>query len=127
MGVKLGDGCFQNGVLRRIFGPNRDDVTREWRKPQNEELNNLYTLPNNVRVIKSRTRRAGHVERMGKRRGVYGFLVGKPEGRDHLGSSGSGMWRYELDRAGLEYGQMVGTCECGNEPSGSVTCGKFLD
>jgi len=52
MGVKLGDECFENRVLRRIFGPKRDDVTREWRKPQNEELNNLYSLPNIIRVKK---------------------------------------------------------------------------
>jgi hypothetical protein len=88
-------------VLRRIFGPKRDDVTREWRKPQNGELNNLYSLPNIVRVIKSRRPRwARHVARMVKRRGVYGVLVGKPEGRNHLGFSGSWMWRYGLDRAG---------------------------
>ena len=77
---------FENSVLRRIFGPKRDEVTGEWRKLQNEELNNLYSSPNIVRVIKSRRMRwAGHVARMGEGRGVYSVLVGKPEGRRPLG------------------------------------------
>ena len=72
---------FENRVLRRIFGPKRDEVTGEWRKLHNEELNDLYCSPKFVRVIKSRRMRwAGHVARMGKGRGVYGVLVGKPEG-----------------------------------------------
>jgi len=66
---------FQNGVLRRIFGPKRDEVTGEWRKLHNEELNDLYCSPNIVRVIKSRRMRwAGHVARMGeKERHIHGF------------------------------------------------------
>jgi len=65
-------------VLRRIFGPRRDEVTREWRKLHNEELNDLYSLPNIVRVIKSRrVRWAGYVARMGEWRGVYRVLVGE--------------------------------------------------
>jgi len=71
---------FENRVLRRIFGPKRDEVTGEWRKLHNEELNDLYCSLNIVRVIKStRMRWAGHVVRMGERRGVYRVLVGKPE------------------------------------------------
>ena len=71
-----------NRVLRRIFGPKRDEVTREWRKLHNERLNDLYCSPNIIRVIKSRRMRwAGHVARMGETRGVYRVLVGKPEGR----------------------------------------------
>ena len=76
---------FENRVLRRIFGPKRDEVTWEWRKLHNEELNDLYCSPNIVWMIKSRMRWAGHVARMGKGRGVYRVLVGKPEGGRPLG------------------------------------------
>ena len=68
---------FENKVLRRIFGPKRDEITVEWRKLHNEELNDLYSSPNIVRVTKSRIRREGHVARMGVRRGVYRVLVGE--------------------------------------------------
>jgi len=73
-------------VLRRISGPGKDKVTREWRKLHNEELNDLYCSPNIVRVIKlRRVRWAGHVVHMGEEKGVYRVLVGKPEGRRPLG------------------------------------------
>jgi len=73
-------------VLRRIFGPRRDKVTGEWRRLHNEELNDLYSSPNIVRVIKSRrVRWAVHVARMGEEKGVYRVLVGKPEGKRPLG------------------------------------------
>jgi len=69
-------------VLRRIFGPKRDEVTSEWRKLHNEELNVLYCSSNIFRVIKSRRIRwVGYVARMGERRGVCRFLVGQPEGK----------------------------------------------
>ena len=72
--------------MRRIFGPKRDEVAGEWRKLHNEELNNLYSSHNIVRVIKSRRMRwAEHVARVGERRGVYRVLVGKPEGKRPLG------------------------------------------
>jgi len=68
---------FENMLLRRIFGPMRDEITGEWRRLRNEELNDLYSLPNIVRVIKSRRMRwAGHVARMGEERGAYRVLVG---------------------------------------------------
>jgi hypothetical protein len=71
---------FENRVLRRVFGPKRDKVTGERRRLHNEELNDLYSLPNIVRVVKSRQMRwAGHVARMGKDRGVHRLLVEKPE------------------------------------------------
>jgi hypothetical protein len=76
---------FENRVLS-VFESKRDEVTGEWRKLHNEELNDLYTLPNIVRVIKSRRMRwAKHVARMGEDRGVHGVLVGKPEGKRPLG------------------------------------------
>ena len=77
---------FENRVLRRVFGPKRDEVKGEWRKLLNEELNELYSLPNIVRVVKSRRMRwAGHVARMGEDRGVHRVLVGTPEGKSHWG------------------------------------------
>ena len=77
---------FENKVLRRIFGPRSDEVTGEWRRLYNEELNDLYSSPNIVRVIKSRRMRwVGYVARISEERGVYRVLVGKPEGRIPLG------------------------------------------
>ena len=77
---------FENRVLRRVFGHKRDEITREWRKLHNEELNDLYCSSNIVWVIKSRRMRwAGHVACMGERRGVYRVLVGKHEGKRPFG------------------------------------------
>jgi hypothetical protein len=77
---------FESRVLRRIFGPKRDEVTGGWRKLHNEELRGLYSSPSIVRVVKARRMRwAGHVARMGEMRGAYNILVGKPEGRRPLG------------------------------------------
>ena len=77
---------FENRLLRRVFGPKRDEVTGKRRKLHNEELRDLYFLLNIVRVVKSRRLRwAGHVARMGEGRDVHRVLVGKPEGKRPLG------------------------------------------
>ena len=77
---------FENRVLRKVFGPKRDEVTGEWRNLRNEELNDLYSLPNIMRVVKWRRMRwAGHVAHMGEDRGVHRVLVGRPEGKKPLG------------------------------------------
>jgi hypothetical protein len=127
-------------VLRRVFGPKRDEVTGEWRKLHNEELNDLYSLPNIVRVVKSRRMRwAGHVVRMGEDRDVYRVLVGKPEGKrplgrprrrreDNIKDGSSGTWRgsWGLDGVASGEGQMAGTCGYGEGLSGSINAGNFL-
>jgi hypothetical protein len=77
---------FENRVLRRIFGPKRDEVTGKWRRLHKEELNDLYSSPNIIWIIKSRRMKwAGHVALMGEGRGAYRILVGRPEGRRPLG------------------------------------------
>jgi hypothetical protein len=77
---------FENRVLRRVFGPKWDEGTGEWRKLHNEEVRDLYCLPNIVRVVKSRRMRlAGHETRWGEGRGVHRVLVGRFEGKRPLG------------------------------------------
>jgi hypothetical protein len=77
---------FENRVLRRIFGPKRDEVTRGWRKLHYEELHSLHSSPSIIRMIKSRRMRwAGHVAPIGEKRNAYRILVGKPEGKRPLG------------------------------------------
>ena len=103
---------FENMVLRRIFGPRRDEVTGEWRRLHNEDLSDLYSSPNIVRVIKSRRMRwAGHVARMGAERGAYRVLVGKPEGKRPLGRPRR-RWvdniRMDLQEVGCGYVDWIG-------------------
>jgi hypothetical protein len=77
---------LENRVLRRIFGPKRDEVTGGWRKLHDEEIRELYSSPSIIRIIKSRWMRwARHVARMGEKRNAYRLLVGKPEGKGPLG------------------------------------------
>jgi hypothetical protein len=95
----------ENRVLRRIFGPKRDEVTGEWRRLHNEELNDLYSSPNTIRVIKSRRLRwAGHVVRMGEGRGSYRILVGRHEGRNHLGDPGIAGANIKMDLEEVGWG-----------------------
>jgi hypothetical protein len=113
---------FENRVLRRVFGPKRDEVTGEWRK-LHEELSDLYSLSNIVWVVKSRKMKwAGHVARMGEGRGVHRVLVGKPEGKKPLGRPRR---RWE-DNIKMDLQEVAGTCEYGEEPSSSKNAGNFL-
>jgi hypothetical protein len=101
---------FENRVLRRVFGPKRDEVTGELRK-LHEELSDLYSLPNIVRVVKSRRMRwAGHVARVGEGRGVHRVLVGKPEGKRPMGRPRR-IWedniKTNLQEVGLGYGDWM--------------------
>jgi len=110
-------------VLRRVFGPKRDEVTGECRKLHNGELRDLYSLPNIVRVVKSRRMRwAGHVARMGEWRGVHRVLVGNLRERDHWGDLDLdgriilrwifGKWEgLETGWSWLRIGKYGGTCE----------------
>jgi hypothetical protein len=83
---------FENRVLRRIFGPKRDEVTGECRKSHNEEIHNLYSSPNIIRQIKSRRMRwAGHVARMGRRENCTRFWWESPKERDHSEDQGVGL------------------------------------
>jgi hypothetical protein len=121
---------FENRVLRRIFGPKRDEVTGEWRKLHNEELHNLHSSPDIIRQVKA-NEVGGAWERREK---CTRFWWGKPEGRRRLGrprrswEDGVRMDLREiclegggcgLDSTGSGQGPVAGCCECGDEPLGS--------
>jgi hypothetical protein len=124
--------ALEHRVLRRLFGPKRDEVTGEWRKLHNEELHILYSSPNIIRQIKSRSIRwARYMARMGEDRKVYRVLVAKPEGNRPLTRSSSRWkdgirmdlretgWGYIVDPVASEYGPVAGFCQYGDEPAGS--------
>jgi hypothetical protein len=101
---------FENKVLRRIFGPIRDEMTGGWRKLHNEEFRDLYSSPSIIRIIKSRRIRwAGHVARMGEKRNTYRLLVGKQEGKRPLGrprrrwADNNKMDRLEIGLGGVDW------------------------
>jgi hypothetical protein len=119
---------FENRVLRRTYGPKTDEVTVEWRRLHNEELIDLYSSPNIIRVIKSRiTRWAGHVARM-EDRGAR-FWWGDLMERSHLEDLGLDeriilKWIFRA-RSGLGWGQVAGDCEYSNGQSDSIKCEEF--
>jgi hypothetical protein len=96
---------FENRVLRRIFGPKRDEVMGEWRQLHNKELHDLYSSLSIIRIIKSRRMRwAGHVSRMGEKRNAYRILLGKPEGKRPLGRPR----RRWVDNIRMNLGEVIG-------------------
>jgi len=130
---------FENRVLRKVFRPKRDEVTGEWWRPHNEDLCEMYFLPNSIRVTKSRRmKRTGAIALMGNRRGVYRVLARKPGGKRSLGRPRrwSGIilkWIFKkwdrgnrVDWSDAGSGQSAVWCECGNEPLISTKYGKFL-
>jgi hypothetical protein len=132
---------IENRVLRSILGPKRDELTGQWRKLHNEELNDLYCSSNIVWVKKSRRLRwAVHVERIGERRGVYSVLVGKPEGKRPLGRPRH-KWEdnIKMDHKAVGCGGMDwmdvahdrdrwrGLVKAVMNLGGSIKCGGFLE
>jgi hypothetical protein len=111
---------FENRVLRRIFGPKRDEVTGEWRKLHNGELHNLYSSPDIVRQIKSKMRRAGHVVCMGEGTGKGPLERPRRRWEDAIKRTfGRLVGGCGVDSPGSGKGSLAGCCECGDEPSGS--------
>jgi hypothetical protein len=132
---------FQNRVLRRMFGPERDEVIGEWRRLHNQELHALRSSPNIICVRKSRKMsRTGHVARMRERRGAYRVLVGKPEGRRLLErhrrrwEGNIKMYLREVGWEDLDWIDLaqdrdrigIGCCECGHELPCFIKCGEIL-
>jgi hypothetical protein len=108
---------FECRVLRRIFGPKRDEVTAEWRKLHNEELPDLYSSLSNIRIMKARRMRwSGRVARMGVKRNAYRLLVGKPEGRRPLGRPRR-RWldNIRMDLVEMGWGDMDWECSTNGE------------
>jgi len=98
------------GVLRRIFGPKRDEVSAEWRKLHNKDLSEMYPSPNSAQVIKlKRMRWAGHVVRTWERGDIHRILVGKPEGKRPIGRpKRRGEGNIKTDLQEVEWGAWTG-------------------
>ena len=132
---------FENRVLRRIFGPKREEETGEWRQLHNEELNDLYSTPNTIRMIKStRMKWIEHVARKGENRVVYRVLVGKPGGKRPLGKCSRRLEfniKMDFQEVGwVKWSGLIwlkietvggGTCECDNESSRPIKRWAFVD
>jgi len=130
---------FENRLLRRILGPKRDEITGEGRKLNNEELNDLYSSPNIVWVVKSRMRWAGHVAHMGQSRGICKVLVWKPEGKrpvrtpTHRCEHNIKMDLQEVGYEGMDWSDVAqdrDSCRAVMKVvmnlRGSIKCGEFL-
>jgi hypothetical protein len=130
---------FESRVLRKIFGPMRDEVTRQWRRPHNEKLYDIYPSPNIIQVIISRKmRQKGHKAHMGVRTGAYSVLVRGPEGKRSLGrprckrKNNIKMSLRAVEWRGLDWIDLAvdrdrkgALGECGTELSGFIKCGEF--
>jgi hypothetical protein len=123
---------FENRVLRRIFGPKRNEVTEEWRRLHKEELHDLYSSSIIIYVIKSRMRLVGHVVHMWERRGANKVLVGKPEEKRPLGrprcrrEDNIKINSKEIILEGVDWIHLAGCCEHGDEPLSFIKCGGML-
>jgi hypothetical protein len=127
---------FENRVLRRVFGPKRDEVTGEWRELHNEELRDLYSSLSIIRMMKSkRMRYMGHLTRIGEKRNAYRLLVGKPEGKKPLGRPRH-RWvdNIEMDLGEVGWGDVdwIGLAQDrnrwrDNEPSGFIKCCQTIE
>ena len=134
----MGLRAFENRVKRRIFGPKRDKVTGEWRRLHNKEVYDIYTSTNINQVVKSRRELVRVCSTYGGEEICIQGFGGKHEGKRHLKDPGvdgriilkwifeKSVGVHELDRSGSGQGEVMGSCEYGNECSGSIKRGKFL-
>jgi hypothetical protein len=120
---------FEKKVLRRIFGPKKDEVMRGWQKLRNEDPHNLYSSPSIIRMIKSRRMRwAGYVARVGAKRNAYRIMVGKPEGKRCRWLDSIKVDLRDIGWGGMDWIELAEGCfGHGTEPLGSIKCWEFLE